>query len=289
MYSLTDKGTIDYLCKKYDFKLKHGLGQNFLTDEDALQKITDAALSGAGGIIEVGTGFGTLTRALAARAEKVVSVEIDKKLFPVLDETLAGFDNIEVINGDILKININELIKEKFKETSVNIAANLPYYITTPIIMKLLEERLPVKNIVIMVQKEVADRICANEGGKEYGSISLAVRYFTRPSILFKVGRSSFTPPPKVDSAVIRLEVLEEPSVKVINEKFFFSIIKASFAQRRKTLLNGLANSGISDKKTILSAFSAAGIDEKARGETLSIKKFAQLSDILCKRHYRNC
>lgn len=281
MYSLTDKKTIQYLCNKHDFKLKHGLGQNFLLDDDILAQITKAAAEPGEGIIEIGPGFGVLTAALASKAEKVVSIEIDEKLLPVLSETLAGFNNIEIIQGDALKTDFKALINDKFGDINVSVAANLPYYITSPIIMKLLEDKLPLKNIVIMVQKEVAERICADEGGKEYGAFTLAVKYFSKPSIICDVSRYSFTPPPNVESAVVKLEVLSEPSVKVINEKFFFNVIKASFSQRRKTLLNALKNGGLADKDTILAAFAEVCIDEKARGEILSIQKFAQLSNAL--------
>lgn len=281
MYSLTDKKTIQYLCNKYDFKLKHGLGQNFLLDDDILAQVTKAAVETGEGIIEIGPGFGVLTAALASKAEKVVSIEIDEKLLPVLSETLTGFNNIEIIQGDALKTDFKSLINDKFGGNNVSVAANLPYYITTPIIMKLLEDRLPLTNIVIMVQKEVAERICADEGGKEYGAFTLAVKYFSKPSIICDVSRYSFTPPPNVESAVVKLEVLNEPSVKVINEKFFFNVIRASFSQRRKTLLNALKNGGLADKDKILAAFAEVCIDEKARGETLSIQKFAQLSNSL--------
>ena len=281
MYSLTDKKTIQYLCNKYDFKLKHGLGQNFLLDDDILAQVTKAAVETGEGIIEIGPGFGVLTAALASKAEKVVSIEIDEKLLPVLSETLTGFNNIEIIQGDALKTDFKSLINDKFGGNNVSVAANLPYYITTPIIMKLLEDRLPLTNIVFMVQKEVAERICADEGGKEYGAFTLAVKYFSKPSIICDVSRYSFTPPPNVESAVVKLEVLNEPSVKVINEKFFFNVIRASFSQRRKTLLNALKNGGLADKDKILAAFAEVCIDEKARGETLSIQKFAQLSNLL--------
>lgn len=281
MYSLTDKKTINYLCKKYGFRLKHGLGQNFLLDENILAQISEAASPDGDGIIEIGPGFGVLTSALATRAKKVVSIEIDEGLLPILSETLTGHDNIEIINADILKVDVEKIIEEKFTGKSVSVVANLPYYITTPIIMKLIEDRLPLKNIVVMVQKEVAQRICANEGGKEYGAITLAVKYFCKPSIVCEVSRNLFIPSPNVDSAVLKLEVLPKPSVNVTSEKFFFSVVKASFEQRRKTLLNGLRNSGIANKETIQNAFLTVGIDEKTRGETLSIEKFAQLSNVL--------
>ena len=284
MYSLTDKNTIEYLCKKYDFKFKHGLGQNFLKSEDVLFEIVKAADAENCGILEIGPGFGTLTAAVASASKKVVSVEIDKNLEPVLNETLMGFDNVEVIFEDVLKLDLNELLKEKFGDMEVSVAANLPYYITTPIILKLLEERLPLKNIVVMVQKEVAERICAKSGGKEYGAVTVSVNYYCEPSIVCTVPASLFVPAPKVDSAVLCLRVRKEPPVKLISEEKFFSLIKAAFSQRRKTLVNCLLNSGkFGSKENILSALAEIGADPMIRGERLSIEDFAALSNIFSK------
>ncbi len=279
MYSLTDKKTIDYLCNKYGFRLKKSLGQNFLNEPEVLYAIADAVE--ADGVLEIGPGIGVLTAALASCKEKVVSVEIDDTLLPVLDETLAGFNNIEIVHSDILKLDLKSLLAEKFGDMSVSVAANLPYYITTPIIMNLLEQRLPLREIVIMIQKEVADRIVAAPGSKDYGALTLAVNYFCRAQKVCDVDKSCFTPAPKVDSTVLRLEVLPTPSVTVKNEKRFFAIIKAAFGQRRKTLANALSNAGLfGGKEEIYAAFEKLGFDPMVRGEKLSIEEFAKLSDI---------
>ncbi|MBR5218372.1 MAG: 16S rRNA (adenine(1518)-N(6)/adenine(1519)-N(6))-dimethyltransferase RsmA [Clostridia bacterium] len=279
MYSLTDKKTIDYLCNKYGFRLKKSLGQNFLNEPEVLVTIADSVE--ADGVLEIGPGIGVLTAALASCKQKVVSVEIDDTLLPVLDETLAGFNNIEIIHSDILKLDLPALLKEKFGDMSVSVAANLPYYITTPIIMNLLEQRLPLSEIVIMIQKEVADRITAAPGSKDYGALTLAVNYFCRAEKVCDVDKSCFTPAPKVDSTVLRLEVLDTPSVAVKNERRFFAIIKAAFGQRRKTLANALSNAGLfGSKDEIYAAFEKLGFDPMIRGEKLSIEEFAKLSDI---------
>lgn len=284
MYSLTDKNTIEYLCKKYDFKFKHGLGQNFLKSDDVLIEIVKAADAENCGILEIGPGFGTLTAAAASVSERVVSVEIDKNLEPVLNDTLAGFDNVELIFEDVLKLDLKSLIKEKFGDGEVSVAANLPYYITTPIILKLLEEKLPLKNIVVMVQKEVAERICAKSGGKDYGAVTVAVNYYSKPEIICTVPSSMFVPPPKVDSAVLCLSVREKPPVELKSEKHFFSLIKAAFSQRRKTLVNCLLNSGnFGTRENILDALSAIDVDPMIRGERLTIEEFAALSNIFSK------
>ena len=280
MYSLTDRKTIEYLCKKYDFKFKKGLGQNFLTDESVLINVAEAAETENGCVLEIGPGFGVLTAVLAQRAKKVLAVEIDEKVMPVLAETLAGFDNIEIVNKDILKCDVKELIEEHFGDEKISVAANLPYYITTPIIMKLLEDKLPLKNIVVMVQKEVAERMCAAPGGKDYGAVTVAVNYYCEPSLICNVGRHLFVPAPNVDSAVLKLKLREKPPVEVISEKTFFSVVKASFSQRRKTLFNALKNSGkFSSAENIENVLNAAGIDKQIRGERLSIEEFAKIAN----------
>lgn len=263
------------------------LGQNFLTDKEVLAQITTAA--DADGILEIGPGIGTLTSALASRAKKVVAVEIDSRLIPVLGETLAGFDNIKIINDDILKLNIKEMLDEEFNGLEVSVAANLPYYITTPIVMGLLEQRLPFKNIVVMVQKEVAQRIVAPPGGKDYGALSIAAQYYAHPKVIAEVGAENFIPRPKVDSTVICLSLLGPPRVIVEDEKFFFSVVKAAFAQRRKTLSNALCNSGIIglSKEQLKQVFLEVNIDENIRGERLSIEQFAELAKSL-KKHLSN-
>lgn len=279
MLDLTDRKTIGYLCKKYNVHMKHGLGQNFLCEEWVLKEICNAADSEYKTILEIGPGFGVLTAALAINAEKVVSVEVDSTLLPVLSETLAGFDNIEIINDDFLKYPLSTL--EEKLGTHYNVVANLPYYITTPILTKLIEEGRGIDNIVVMLQKEVADRICSQEGKKDYGAISIFIQYYCKPEIVCNVPAAAFSPPPKVDSCVLKLKMLGEPSVKTKSEKIFFRLVKASFAQRRKTLLNALANSGaFGNKETVLSVLTKAGIEPNTRGEALSIEKFAELSNI---------
>lgn len=276
--NLTSPKTIKEIAAKFGFTFSKGLGQNFLTDSAVLDMITDAA-EPCECALEIGPGFGVLTDALCRRFEKVVSVEIDKRLIPVLEYTLAEYDNIEVINTDIMKTDIAALISEHFGGRRVSVAANLPYYITTPIITTLLEARLDIENIVVMVQKEVADRICAKAGSKDYGAITLLCQYFTKPSIVTKVPAGSFMPPPKVDSAVLKLKVLKTPSVAVKDEKLLFKVIKASFAQRRKTLLNGISSGLSLPKDTAAALLQSAGIEPSVRGEKLTLEQFAAIAD----------
>lgn len=281
MYELTDPKIIKSLCARFGFTFSKSMGQNFITDPGVLMRIAARATDAAQGVIEIGPGFGSLTAALASRAEKVTAIELDRRLEPVLKETLAGFGNINLIWQDCLKVDFNELLNTRFAGMSVSVAANLPYYITTPILMNLIESRYPFKRIIVMVQKEVAERLCASPGGKEYGAVTLTTQYYTRPEILEIVPASSFIPAPKVDSAVISLELRDEPAVKPKDEKLFFTLIRAAFSQRRKTLLNCLANSGkFGTKETIEGAISALGKDVRLRGETLSIEEFAILTDI---------
>ena len=277
---LTSPKTIRAVQDKFGFTFKKGLGQNFLTSRDVLDDIVDAAEIESG-VMEIGPGFGVLTQALCESAEKVVSVEIDDRLLPVLDYTLSGYDNVKIVHGDVMKLDLKELIEKEFGGEKISIAANLPYYITTPIISRLLEEKLPVKNIIVMVQKEVAERLSAKEGTKDYGAITLLCRYYTEPEIITKVPASLFVPPPKVDSAVLRLRVLDEPRVKVKDEKIFFKTVKAAFSQRRKTLLNCLASAFPISKEEIGALLREAGIEPQRRGETLSIEEFARVSDLL--------
>ncbi len=279
---LTSPRVIRGIQERFGFTFKKGLGQNFLTSRDVLEKIADAAESD-GGIIEIGPGFGVLTAELAKKAKKVVAIEVDERLLDALEYTLAEFDNVKVINSDVLKLNLSELIKTEFGGESVSIAANLPYYITTPIITKLLEEKLPVKNIVVMVQKEVAARMSAREGTKDYGAITVLCRYYTEPSIVTNVSASSFVPPPKVDSAVLNMRVLEKPSVEVGDEKLFFKVVKASFAQRRKTLLNCLCSAFPVSKAEMSELLLRAGIEPSRRGETLSLREFADITEEILK------
>lgn len=280
MMDLTSPKVIRSIQDKFGFTFKKGLGQNFLTSNDILEDITNAA-DIDGGVIEIGPGFGVLTRALAENAEKVISIELDERLLPVLKYTLSDFDNVKIVNADVLKLDLNSLIREEFGSQKVSIAANLPYYITTPIITRLLEEKLPVKNIVVMVQKEVAERMAAEPSTKDYGAITVLCKYFTNPQIVANVPSSLFVPPPKVDSAVLKLEVLDKPAVNVSDEKLFFRVVKAAFSQRRKTLLNCLCANFPINKTDMSELLLQLGIDPKRRGETLSLEEFAATADAI--------
>ncbi len=280
MLDLTNIEVIKYLCNKYGFKFSKDMGQNFLTDSSVIDEISAAAAENVSGVIEIGPGFGCLTAALGQRCDKVVSIELDTRLESVLKETLAGFDNIKIFWEDCMKADIAKIISEEFSG-NVSVAANLPYYITTPIVMKLLEGGYGFKKIIIMVQKEVAERFCAAPGGKEYGAVTLGVQYRADAKVILDVGKEKFMPSPKVDSAVIEMTMLDEPRVRPKSEKLFFDLIKAAFAQRRKTLVNSLANSGkFGSKEDIIKAVEAIGKDANIRGEKLSIDEFCALSDI---------
>ena len=281
MYDLTDKEVIYHLAKEHGFQFKKGFGQNFLTDKEVLAAISRAACgAGEEGVLEIGPGFGTLTAALAQRAGKVVSVEVDPRLFPVLHETLAGFSNIKIVEGDILKVDLPALLREEFGGEKVSVAANLPYYITTPILMRLLEEELPLRRIVVMVQKEVADRMMAAPGGKDYGALSLAVQYYAEPRLICRVPAEKFVPVPKVDSAVVELSVPDAPRIEVGDVGRFFRFVKGVFAQRRKTLVNGIKNAGFAGEKSkeeIETILLSCGLDKNVRGETLTLESFAEI------------
>ncbi|WP_108672139.1 16S rRNA (adenine(1518)-N(6)/adenine(1519)-N(6))-dimethyltransferase RsmA [Peribacillus acanthi] len=274
------------ILEKYGFSFKKSLGQNFLIDTNILRNIVDyAGLSKESGAIEIGPGIGALTEQLAKVSKKVVSFEIDQRLLPILEDTLSPYDNVKIIHQDVLKANVNEVAAEEFEGISdVMVVANLPYYVTTPIIMKLLEEGLPIRGIVVMLQKEVADRISAKPGTKEYGSLSIAIQYYTEAETVMIVPKTVFMPQPNVDSAVIRLTKREKPLVEVKDEAFFFTVTRASFAQRRKTIQNNLTSQlpkGKEKKEALLAALNRAGIDPGRRGETLSIEEFSRLSDEL--------
>ncbi len=275
---LTSPAVIKSIREKFGFSFKKGLGQNFLTSQEVIDKITDAA-DVSDGVLEIGPGFGVLTKSLAENAPKVVSVEIDSRLNEILEYTLSDFDNVKIINSDVLKTDLHRLIREEFGGKRISVAANLPYYITTPIITRLLEEKLDIKNIVVMVQKEVACRMQAKPSTKDYGAITLLCRYYTKPSIVTDVPAGLFVPPPKVDSAVLKLEILPEPSVKVLDEKTFFKTVKAAFSQRRKTLLNCLSASFPIPKEVLSQILISADIEPSRRGETLDINEFGALSD----------
>ena len=277
------------VVQKHNFKFSKSLGQNFLIDTNVIDRILEGARVTEGDyVIEVGPGIGTLTKEMGRTAQKVVAIEIDKTLIPILEETLADFPNIEVINQDILKVDVQELVKEKLNGGPVKLIANLPYYITTPIVMKFLEEDIPVTDIVVMVQKEDADRMNAQPNSKDYGALSVAVQYYCDTEIVAKAPRHMFMPQPNVDSTVIGLHIREEKKYNVDNEDIFFKTVKASFGQRRKTLLNSLGGLGFLSKDQIKVALQEANIDEKRRGETLSIEEFASLSNAVNRIHNEN-
>ena len=280
--NLTSLSYIKQLSRKYGFKFDKKYGQNFIINPSVCPRIADSAgIDENSGVIEIGTGIGVLTSQLAQRAKKVVALEIDTSLQPILAETLAEYDNVKVIYQDVLKTDIDRLIKQEFGDMPVSVRANLPYYITSPIIMKLLEENLPIDNITVMVQKEAAARICAAPGSREAGAISLAVQYYSRPQVCFNVSPGSFYPPPKVTSSVIRLDIKKEKDVHPASEKNMFRLIKAAFGQRRKTFVNSVSANLSLPKAQVESALSATGLDPMVRPEKLTLKEFAALSDIL--------
>jgi len=277
------KETIEVL-QKHEFIFQKKFGQNFLIDEHVLDKIiAAAAIDKEDFVIEIGPGIGTMTQYLASVAREVVAIEIDRALIPILEETLNGYDNVTILNEDVLKIDLNELVEKRNGNRPVKIVANLPYYITTPIIMGVLEKEVPVESITVMVQKEVAQRMQEGPGSKAYGALSLAVQYYAKPYIVANVPPNCFMPRPKVGSAVIRLTKHQEPPVQVIDKKQMFALIRASFNQRRKTLLNGLNNdAGLSfSKEEIQSAIERCGLSPAIRGEALTLEQFARLSDEL--------
>ena len=278
MENLTDISVIKKICQKYGFKFKKGLGQNFLCDYQVVCDIINGTgITKETNVIEIGPGFGSLTESLLKSAKSVTSVEIDETLIPVLNDIFKDYDNFTLINKDVLKFNLNEIIKDD----NTVLVANLPYYITTPIITYLLEEKFNLKSITVMVQKEVADRLVAKPGTKNYGAITCLIDYYTNAEIITEVPADSFVPPPNVDSAVVKMEVLKEPRVKPKNERMFFNLIKASFNQRRKTFINGISNSGITklSKADFQELILSLGYDVNLRGETLSISDFCKIAD----------
>ena len=273
-----------FILKKYNISANKKLGQNFLVDDDIIQSIIDAAeLKETDLVIEIGPGLGTLTSKLLEKAGKVIAIELDEKMLKVLNDRFSLYNNFVLINNDVLKVDLNKIIEENLGQLkSVKIVANLPYYITTPIIMKLLESKLKVESITVMVQKEVADRITATPGDKLSGAITYSVDYYAKAEEVVFVSKSCFMPSPEVDSAVIKLEIRKEPKVNVLNEEMFFKVIKASFMQRRKTLINGLMNSGIiKDREKLNAILKEANIDSNIRGEKLTIEQFANLSNLI--------
>ncbi len=269
-------------AEKYGFQFKKSLGQNFLINPTVCPKMAQAALEDeVEGVIEIGPGFGVLTSQLAKYAKKVVAVELDNRIPQVLAETLSEYDNVEIILEDAMKCDFHTLIKEKFAGMKVAVCANLPYYITSPIIMRLLEEKLPVESIVVMVQKEAADRICAKLGSRESGAVTVAVNYYSQPEKLFGVSKGSFLPAPKVDSSVIKLNIRKEPPVKLLDEKFYFSVVKAAFAQRRKTFVNALSSGCNIKKEVIVNVLESLGIQPDIRAEKLTDLQLADISNKL--------
>jgi len=273
------------ILKRHGFTFKKSLGQNFLIEPNILEKIVDKAeIDKTTAVIEIGPGIGALTQKIAERAGKVLAIEIDQRLLPILSETLEEYDNVKVINSDVLKISLQEIIDKEFKGFStVKVVANLPYYVTTPIIMKLLEERLKLDSITVMVQKEVGERMTANPGGKDFGSLTLAIQFFADASILFNVPSTVFVPKPNVDSTIIQLKIRKNPPVEVSNEERLFKIIRSSFVQRRKTLFNNLVHNivGKEKKEDLESILLSIGIDPKRRAETLTLGEFAKMADAL--------
>lgn len=284
------KNTIEIL-QKYRFQFQKKYGQNFLIDTQVLNGIiASAEITKDDFVLEIGPGIGTMTQYLCEAAREVVAVEIDANLIPILSDTLSGYDNVEVLNEDILKVDLCALAKERNGGRPIKIVANLPYYITTPIIMGLFESRVPVESITIMVQKEVADRMQVGPGTKDYGALSLAVQYYAKPQIVLNVPPSCFMPQPKVGSAVIRLTCHKKPPVKVKSEKLLFQIIRASFNQRRKTLVNGLSNFGAFSlaKEELAASVEELGVPVNVRGEALTLHQFAELSNIMYRKMERN-
>lgn len=282
MDNLSNIGIIKDILNRHGFAFSKSLGQNFLINPSVCPRIAEEGNARKGfGIIEIGTGIGVLTAELAKRADKVVAVEIDTRLEPVLKETLAEFSNVQVIYQDVLKVDLRELIAQEFAGLEVAVCANLPYYITSPIIMSLLEARLPIKSITVMVQKEAAVRICAEPGTRDVGAVSLAVRYFSTPKLLFHVSRGSFMPAPNVDSCVIRLDVKENTPEQVRDEKFFFRLVRAGFSQRRKTLVNPVSSGLEISKETVREALEKLDIKPTVRAEELTMEQFILLSNWL--------
>lgn len=282
MNNLSDIGVIKSVLSRHGFTFSKALGQNFIINPSVCPRIAEegGARKGAG-VLEVGAGIGVLTAELAKRADKVVCVELDERLLPVLDETLGEFDNVKIINGDILKVNLPEILREEFGDMPVVVCANLPYYITSPVIMLLLESRLNIESITVMVQKEAAARLCAEVGSRDSGAVTVAVNYYAEAQKLFDVSRGSFMPSPNVDSAVIRLDIRPDSPIEVSDEKFFFRMVKAAFGQRRKTASNGIsAGTGI-PKQNVAAAIEVAGLSPSVRAESLTMEQLGRLCEEL--------
>lgn len=282
MNRLSDIGTIKEILSRHGFTFSKSLGQNFLINPSVCPRMAEYSGADSGvGVIEIGPGIGVLTNELCKLADKVVAIELDKRLLPVLEETLGEYDNLKVVNADVLELDLHKLIKEEFDGMEVVVCANLPYYITSPVIMKLLEERLPIKAVTVMVQKEAAQRICAEVGSRQSGAVTVAVNFYAKPEMLFGVSAGSFMPAPKVDSAVIRLNVLSDSPVIIDNEEKFFAVVKAAFSQRRKILANSLCSGLSLDKAKVFEILRECGIPENIRAEKLSLQNFADIANCL--------
>lgn len=282
MNNLSDIGVIKSVLSRHGFTFSKALGQNFIINPSVCPRIAEEGGAREGvGVLEIGTGIGVLTAELAKRADKVVCIELDDRLFPILDETLAEFNNIKIIHGDILKVNLPEILSEEFGDMPVAICANLPYYITSPVIMLLLESRLNIESVTVMVQKEAAQRLCADVGSRDSGAVTVAVNFYAEAQKLFDVSRGSFMPSPNVDSAVIRLDIRNDPPVDVSDEKFFFRMVRAAFSQRRKTASNGISSGMGIPKQDVIAALEAAGLPATARAESLSMDELGRLCEEL--------
>ena len=282
MQNLSDISVIRSVLEKHGFNFSKALGQNFLINPSVCPRMAENSLADKNtGVIEIGAGIGVLTAELAKIAKKVVCVELDTRLLPILDETLSDFDNIEIVNADVMKTDLKALIEEKFQGMDVVVCANLPYYITSPVITMLLESRLPIKAVTVMIQKEAADRLCTPVGSRDSGAITVCTNYYAEVKQLFNVSRGSFMPAPNVDSTVIRLDIREYPAVSVSDEKKFFRMVKAAFAQRRKTALNSISSGMGLSKTQVAEALRNAGLDENVRAEKLTMDELAALCENL--------
>lgn len=282
MKNLSDANVIKDIMTRHGFSFSKSLGQNFIIDPTVCPRIAEeSGIDKDMGVIEIGSGIGVLTAELAKRAAKVVCIELDKRLLPVLDETLGEFDNVTVINADVLKVDLHKIIEEQFGSMKVAVCANLPYYITSPIIMMLLESHLPIESITVMVQREAADRLCAEVGSRDAGAVTVAVDYYAKAEKLFNVSRGAFMPSPNVDSSVIKLELRDEPPVKVDDEKKFFRLVKSAFGQRRKTASNSISSGMGIPKDQVISALERAGFDKSVRAESFTMEDFLKVSNEL--------
>lgn len=285
MYNLTDINTIKRIMSRNGFSFSKALGQNFIIDSDVCPMIVEkSGITEETGVLEIGPGIGVLTQEIAKKAKKLVALELDTRLIPVLDDTLSDFDNVEVINADVMKVDLPRLFEQSFKDCKdICVCANLPYYITSPIIMLLLESRLPINSITVMVQKEAGERLCAPVGSRDAGAVSVAVSFYAQAEELFFVPREAFMPSPNVDSEVIKLTVRSKPEFEPTDEKFFFSVVKAAFSQRRKTAANGLSSGLGMSKDKIHSALEEAGLEANVRAEKLTMEQMYNLSEALYK------